>query len=107
MQLDNQCAGGCPIGSIANEMADFDEEARSILVDSFDRWEKAFEQGIVAMRTEGLLRAEIEPNIVAAAILSSVQGGLLLCKTQKDTAPLEASLDAAIAYLRSFAAGRA
>jgi TetR/AcrR family transcriptional repressor of nem operon len=101
-QRENRCAGGCPLGSIANELADSDEQTRAVLVDGFDRWELAFRNGIVAMRAAGLIRDGADPHSLASAILASVQGGLLLCKTRKSTAPLEASLDAAIGYLRQF-----
>jgi TetR/AcrR family transcriptional repressor of nem operon len=101
-QLENHCAGGCPLGSIASELADSNEAARVLLVDSFDRWELAFRDGIERMRSAGLLRADADADSLASAVLAAVQGGLLLCKTRKNTGPLEASLDAAIGYLRSF-----
>jgi AcrR family transcriptional regulator len=101
-QRENHCAGGCPLGSIANELADADEDTRIALVDSFDQWELAFRDGILRMRATGVIRNNADPDWLAPAILAAVQGGLLLCKTRKTTAPLEASLDAAIGYLRSF-----
>jgi AcrR family transcriptional regulator len=100
-QRENHCAGGCPLGSIANELADTDEATRMVLVDSFDKWERAFRDGIYRMQNARLVRPEADPDSLAAAILAAVQGGLLLCKTRKSTVPLEASLDAAIGYLRS------
>jgi TetR/AcrR family transcriptional regulator, transcriptional repressor for nem operon len=102
-QRENHCAGGCPLGSIANELAETNEAARVVLVDSFDRWEGAFREGIERMRSAGLLRADADSGSLASAVLAAVQGGLLLCKTRKNTGPLEASLDAAIGYLHSFA----
>jgi TetR/AcrR family transcriptional regulator, transcriptional repressor for nem operon len=100
-QRDNHCAGGCPLGSIANELADTDEGNRVVLVDSFNRWELTFRTGIQRMQTAGLISDGADPSTLASAILAAVQGGLLLCKTRKDTRPLEVSLDAAIGYLRS------
>ncbi len=102
-QRDGGCVGGCPLGSIANEIADENENARLVLVDSFDRWEQAFADGISTMQQEGLLRREVDTNVLASAVLAALQGGLLLCKTRKSTRPLEVSLDAVIGYLRSFA----
>jgi AcrR family transcriptional regulator len=101
-QRENHCAGGCPLGSIASELADTDEAARIALVDSFDTWERAFRDGIDRMRATGLIRSDANPAALAAAMLAAVQGGLLLCKTRKSTIPLEASLDASIEHLRSF-----
>jgi TetR/AcrR family transcriptional repressor of nem operon len=102
-QYENHCAGGCPIGSIANELADADESTRILLVESFDQWELAFREGIVRMQTRGLINDRANAAQVASAVLATVQGGLLLCKTRKSTAPLEAALDSVIGYLHSFA----
>jgi len=101
-QQENHCSGGCPIGSIANELSYTDEGARLVLVDSFDQWERAFRKGIERMQARGLIRADADSRALATAILAAVQGGLLLCKTRKSTAPLEAALDAAIGYLHAF-----
>jgi AcrR family transcriptional regulator len=102
-QRATHCAGGCPLGSIANELADSDEGARAVLVSGFDRWELAFRNGISRMQAAGLIADDADPSTLASAMLAAVQGGLLLCKTRKDTRPLEVSLDAAIGYLRSHA----
>jgi AcrR family transcriptional regulator len=101
-QRENNCTGGCPLGSIANELADSDDASRVLLVDSFDRWQLAFRDGIERMREAGKIRSDSDPGSLSAGILAAVQGGLLLCKTRKSTAPLEAALDSAIGYLRSF-----
>jgi TetR/AcrR family transcriptional repressor of nem operon len=100
-QQENHCSGGCPIGSIANELSDTDEDARLVLVDSFDQWHRAFLDGIARMQSKGLIRANADSGALATAVLAAVQGGLLLCKTRKSTVPLEAALDAAIGYLHS------
>ena len=102
-QRENGCTGGCPLGSIANELAETDEDARVVLVNSFDQWELAFRDGIARMQASGEIRRDADTSLLASAVLAAVQGGLLLCKTRKTTRPLEASLDAAIGYLRSFA----
>jgi TetR/AcrR family transcriptional repressor of nem operon len=101
-QRNNHCAGGCPIGSIANELADADADARVVLANSFDRWRLAFRLGIIRMQSAGLVRGNADADSLAWAVLAALQGGLLLCKTLKDTAPLENSLNAAIDYVRSF-----
>lgn len=97
------CVGGCPLGSLASELADEDELARQVLLESFQRWERAFLSGIRQMKDLGLLRAEADPALLATTLLAVLQGGLLLCQTWKDVAPLETSLNGAIGYLRTFA----
>jgi hypothetical protein len=50
------------------------------------------------------LVAHADPATLAMAVMASVQGGLLLTKTRKTSHPLRVALDAAMVYLRSFAA---
>src|SRR6201992_402794 len=45
LQEQRQCAGGCPIGSIAAELADNDPHARAELVEGFERWEAPIRAG--------------------------------------------------------------
>jgi TetR/AcrR family transcriptional repressor of nem operon len=98
--------GGCPLGSLASELADVDERARELLAGGFDRWEAAFREGLDAMRTKGLLRADADTHALALTVLAALQGGLLLSQTRRDAAPLEVALDGALATIRAAAAAR-
>jgi TetR/AcrR family transcriptional regulator, transcriptional repressor for nem operon len=97
------CVGGCPLGSLASELADEDDLGRQVLLKSFQRWERAFLGGIQQMKDLALLRAEADTALLATTFLAALQGGLLLCQTWKDVSPLETSLNGAIGYLRTFA----
>jgi len=97
------CMGGCPLGSLASELADQDEAARADLVAAFDRWEGYLARGLDRMRARGELRVAADPPALAAAAMASIQGGLLLAQTRKDARALRRALDGAFAYLRTFA----
>ncbi|MGW1493661.1 TetR/AcrR family transcriptional regulator [Streptomyces sp. NPDC002402] len=103
MQRQRDCRGGCPIGSLAGELADTDEEARKLLVTGFARWESAIRDGLASMRDRGELRRDADADQLALVTLTALQGGLLLTETRRDFAPLRAGLNAAIAYIRSHA----
>jgi TetR/AcrR family transcriptional regulator, transcriptional repressor for nem operon len=96
---------GCGIGTLANELADRDEEARAELVTCFARWERYLVDGLSRMRSRGDLMPRADPERLATAVFAALQGGLLLSKTAKDVEPLRAALDAAFAHLRSFRPG--
>ena len=108
LQEARRCVGGCPIGSLANELADEDEGARTELTRSFDQWEHYLVVGLARMRERGELRPDADPPELAEAVMASLQGGLLLTQTRKTTRPLRIALRSALTYLRSFApdAGR-
>ncbi len=97
----NQATGGrgCPLGSLASELANDSEPARKRLADSFTMWHERIEVGLAKMRERGDLAATADPNKLAFALLSAVQGGLLLAKTQHSNRPLEIALDMAIAHI--------
>jgi AcrR family transcriptional regulator len=99
LQRERGGAGGCPIGSLASELADVDEACRADLADGFARWEAALRDGLRAMHHRGELRADADPDRLAAALLTTLQGGLLLCQLRRDTAALEAGLAAMLEHI--------
>ncbi len=103
LQEERHCVGGCPIGSLASELADQDEVARLSLVQSFDHWEEYLLKGFSRMQARGDLRPDANPAELAVAVMTSLQGGLLLTQTRKTTQPLRIALHAALTYVRSFA----
>ena len=103
LQASRNCEGGCPIGSLAVELAEVDPAARDDLVAGFARWESAIRDGLAAMQHRGELNADADPEGLAVATLAALQGGLLLTQVRRHTAPLEAALDMALAHIRSFA----
>lgn len=104
IQCDLGCVGGCPLGSLASELADSDELARRVLAKSFDRWESSFRHGIDRMRQGGTLRPDADPERLGAVMLGALQGGLLLCQTRKDATSLKTVLDGALDYLKTWSA---
>jgi TetR/AcrR family transcriptional regulator, transcriptional repressor for nem operon len=94
------CVGGCPIGSLANELSEIDPLARARLMRSFAQWEKMIHDGLMVIAGRGQLAGGTDIEQVALAMLTAVQGGLLLSEVRRDTAPLEAAIDTMIDYLR-------
>jgi TetR/AcrR family transcriptional repressor of nem operon len=97
---------GCPLGSLANELANDSEPARKRLADSFAIWHDRIEQGLGKMRERGELMASADPQELALALLSAVQGGHLLAKTTHSSRPLELSLDMAIDHVARYTTAR-
>jgi AcrR family transcriptional regulator len=90
---------GCPLGSLASELANDSEPARKRLADSFSTWRDRIESGLAKMRERGELAASANPHDLALALLSAVQGGLLLAKTTHSSRPLEIAIDMAIDHV--------
>ena len=99
IEIQLQCKGGCPIGTLAGELAEADPDARADIAAGFARWEEQIGLGIAAMHDRGELPADVDPDRLALALLAAHQGGLILTQVRRDPAPIEAALDAMIDHV--------
>lgn len=94
--------GGCPIGSMAAELAERDPRLRARLGEAFERKRQALAERLRELRREGLLSEEADPDVLAAFVMATLQGALLLASTTKQEAALTGSVDEAWRHLLSF-----
>ncbi|BBX47184.1 TetR/AcrR family transcriptional regulator [Mycobacterium cookii] len=99
----NDFRGGCPLGSLASELADRDDVARNDVVVGYRRWQGAIRDGLGAMKARGALVESADVDQLAMALLAALQGGLLLAKTFRDGEPLRTALNTTIDHIASFA----
>jgi AcrR family transcriptional regulator len=92
---------GCPIGSLAAEVAERNEGARLRAAAAFDAWEGLFADALERMRQHGELRADASPAVLATALLASIEGGMVLSQTRKDPASLHIAVEAGLAQVRT------
>jgi len=97
-------AGGCPLGSLASELADNHPKARDALSAGFDRWLAAISSALARLVENRTLRDDTDVDQLAMALLAVIQGGLLLAQAQRNTNALEAGLDTVLDTIRSHAA---
>ena len=103
-QIEQQARGGCPIGSLAGQLAESDPDARAAIAAGLDRWEAHIREGLTRMKARGKLRKDADPAALATATMASIQGGLLLTQVRRDPRQLRIALDAARNNLRLAAA---
>ena len=89
---------------MASELAENDSAAREDVVAAYRRWQAAIRGGLAAMRERGRLVDSADVDGLATALLTSLQGGLLLAKVLRDGEPLETALSTAIDHIATFAA---
>jgi TetR/AcrR family transcriptional regulator, transcriptional repressor for nem operon len=85
--------GGCPLGSLGGQLAESDPDARARLAAGFGRWSAAIRDGLRELQTAGHLAPDINPDDLAVTLLAALQGGLLLAQVQRDSRPLQTTLD--------------
>jgi len=94
-------AHGCPIGSLASELADRSETARQNLEQGFAVWERWFRVGLERMQDSGELRPDADIDELAMGVMAAVQGGYLLSQTRRDGRSMAAALDMALDRIRA------
>jgi len=98
----NDFRGGCPLGSLASELADRDEVARDDVVIGYRRWRGAIRDGLFAMKVRGALVDDANVDQLAMALLTALQDGLLVSKALRDAEPLSTALNTTIDHVASF-----
>jgi TetR/AcrR family transcriptional regulator, transcriptional repressor for nem operon len=96
-------AYGCELGSLANELADQDEDTRAALAGHFRNWQELLADGLERMRQNGALAEDANTRELATGVIAALQGGYLLAQTERSTRPMEIALDMALAHVRAIA----
>jgi TetR/AcrR family transcriptional repressor of nem operon len=99
LQVDRHGHGGCPIGTLAGQLAESDEPARRELADGLTRWELALRVGLATMARRGDLAEGADPAALATQVLALIQGGLLLTQVHRDPARIRLAADGALALI--------
>jgi len=101
LQLAQERPGGCPIATLAGQLAGQDEQARLILADGLERWEEGLRTGLEAMADRGELTPGADPALLATQMLAMLQGGLLLAQVRRDATQMRIAADTALALVRA------
>jgi AcrR family transcriptional regulator len=96
--------GGCVYGSLAGELIEADDQMHDDLSAGYDEWIELFAAGLTAMRRRGDLRPDADPRHLAVSLVTAHQGGAMITYATGDAEPLRVAVNAAVDYVRSFAA---
>ena len=95
----DQARGGCPLGSLAGQLAESDPEARALIAAGFERWSTAIREGLGVLHAAGKLAPGIDPDDLATTVLATVQGGTLLAQVQRSSRPFETAVNTLLALV--------
>lgn len=93
---------GCALGSMAVELSDQDEQARSALSQTFATWKGLLGAGLRRMQADGTLSVAADPDALATGLMAALQGGYLLAQADHDVAAMATALDMALAQIEIF-----
>ena len=83
---------GCPFGNLAAELAGIHPEFRRRLSEFFGRWEESVDRCLRDGVKAGEFRGDLETRPVATALVSQIEGAVLLTKTHRHEGPIEAGI---------------
>lgn len=89
----------CPLNSLVGQIGTtpgVDEVTRALLT----RWQEHIATGVREMQSTGLVRATLEADRFAGAVVAGIQGGVVVMWSTGNTDHLEAILDVLFAALR-------
>jgi hypothetical protein len=67
-----------------------------------NEWISLLARGLREMRDQGLLCRNIDPDVLASALLATLIGGILIAQAKEDVAPLRSAVTMILAYIPSF-----
>jgi len=85
--------GGCLFGNTALEMSDSNESYTRFVERMFAEWIARLEEVITAAQEAGQVRDDLEANMLAHHVVSTIEGGIMLARLKKDGRPLSLCLD--------------
>lgn len=93
---------GCPVGNLAIELSEHEEEFRVRINQFFNRWIGAIEVILEEMMEKNKLDSTIDAKKNAQAIIALIEGGILLMKNEQDVQLLINVIDVARKHFNLF-----
>jgi TetR/AcrR family transcriptional repressor of nem operon len=93
---------GCPIGSLAAELAAHSSDQRRLLAEAFDSWVDFLAGALHRMQDLGYLEAGTDLEQLATAVIAAVQGGYLLAQAAHDSQPFAVAVGMAVQHVMTF-----
>ncbi|MEV6994080.1 TetR/AcrR family transcriptional regulator [Streptomyces sp. NPDC093228] len=91
----------CPLGSLFFQIGRSTPGTRAIVIELLRQWQESLAAGVRALQAAGLIPADVDADIRAAALLAAIQGGVSILLSAGRSTHLRAALDQGIADLRA------
>jgi AcrR family transcriptional regulator len=91
---------GCPIATLGMDPATADPRVTMRIAASLHRIQRHMRAGYCSMQAGNQISAAANPEALASMTLTSVIGGLVLTRLNRDTAPLKDAFTALIAFIQ-------
>jgi len=102
LQKDYEMTRGCPFGTLGNEVTDNDELVRQDLSLIFEVIKNKLAAFFLREKAKGKIVKQADPESMADFSIASMQGAMLMGKIKRSSQTVEASVEEALAHLRSY-----
>jgi AcrR family transcriptional regulator len=89
----------CPLGALLSQAGNT-RGAAEVVTALLAQWQEHVRRGIAEMQAAGLVRAGVDADRAAAAVVAGIQGGVQVLRATGSAALLEAALDTLVDHLR-------
>jgi len=90
---------GCPVGDLALEVSGKYPEARAVIGDYFGRWRDGVGAWLMEALADGGRGSRIEVEDLAAQVLATMQGGVMMARSEASIEPFDGAVDHLRRYL--------
>lgn len=90
-QLESPQCAGCILGNFIVDLAEQDPSFRTHLQQVFDRWETAIAN--ILHQGKSQLKPDVDPDLLAEAIITSLEGAMLMAKLYRTPARIRRGFD--------------
>jgi AcrR family transcriptional regulator len=92
--------GGCPILNTIVDSDDGDPALRERVVAVVTEWEQLIARIVVGGIVQGSVRADADPQAVAAVVIATMEGGILLSRAHRSSAYVQHAVDHLAQYIQ-------
>jgi AcrR family transcriptional regulator len=96
--------GGCPLGNLAQEMSQLDEQFRKRLEAMFQAWQEGVAMALRRGQSQGTVRRDLVPDETASFLIAMVEGYEVLAKNSQDVKVLNVGIGNIVGWLQSLRA---
>lgn len=91
----------CPLGVLITEIGRHTPAAQAVTGKLLTQWQQALQAGIHQMQAAGEIRADVDANRAAGALMAAIQGGVAILMASGSAQHLEYALDLCLDYLKN------
>ena len=102
LQKNYEMTRGCPFGTLGNEVTENDELVRQDLSLIFEVIKNKLAAFFLREQAKGKLVKQADAESMADFCIASMQGGMLMGKIRRSRQTVEATVEEALAHLRSY-----